>query len=158
MMKKFIRVLEIILLVFAIVCGVLLLIGYLVDKEYTISVLNSIKDFANQPLPIVGVSIITFGVFAYEIFVKTNFGAKAISQVKEHAKNEMDRLEEKETELHRLEDEVEKHLKEQDVSIDELKGYVIELCGYNRNIKAQELANKIGGANNEEIDRNTEEE
>lgn len=158
-MKKFIRVLEIILLVLAIGCGIVLVIGYLHDKDYTISVLESIKDFINQPLPIVGVSILTLGIFGYEIFAKTSFGVRAINQIKSESETQIARLESKESDLVKLEEEIDKHLKEQDIDIDELKAYLIELCGYSRNIKAQELANKIGGATNEEkVDSDTEEE
>lgn len=158
-MKKFIRVIEIILIVFAVLCGIALCIGYIWFRENTIQILNSIKDFVNQPLPIVGVSIVGIGLFVYEIVVRTNYGRKALNRVEETAQTNYKRLEEKEIELEQVKKDVEEELKAQGVDIKELKEYLIELCGYSRNIKAHELANKIGGVDNgEEINSETPKE
>lgn len=158
-MKKFIRVIEIILIVFAVLCGIALCIGYIWFRENTIQILNSIKDFVNQPLPIVGVSIVGIGIFVYEIVVRTNYGRKALDRVEETAQTNYKRLEEKELEIEQVKKDVEEELKAQGVDIKELKEYLIELCGYSRNIKAHELANKIGGVDNgEEINSETPKE
>lgn len=158
-MKKFIRVIEIILIVFAVLCGIALCIGYIWFRENTIQILNSIKDFVNQPLPIVGVSIVGIGIFVYEIVVRTNYGRKALNRVEETAQTNYKRLEEKELEIEQVKKDVEEELKAQGVDIKELKEYLIELCGYSRNIKAHELANKIGGVDNgEEINSETPKE
>ena len=153
-MKKFIRVIEIILLVFVFVCGVALFIGYLVDKDYTMSVLTSIKDFINQPLPIVGVSILSIGIFVYEIILRTNYGKKAIKRIEEDKEKALARIEEKELQVQIIAKEVEEHLKAQDINIDELKGYICELCGLNLNVKAEDLLKRIKG----ELDNGEENE
>lgn len=150
-MKKFVRVVEIILIVFAILCGIALLVGYIWFKDNTIEILASIKDFVNQPLPIVGVSILTGGLLFYEIFVQTSFGRKALNKIVDESDRQFHRLESKELDVKKLGREVDDKLKEQDEKIEKMEAYIIELCGYSRNVKAHDLAEKIiGGADDGE--------
>lgn len=144
-MKKFVRTIEIILLVLLIIAGVLLICGYLWAKDNTIEIINNIKDFMNQPLPIVGVSLVTLFIAFYEIFIRTKYGKGALLRVENKAKEEMDQLEEKVAYIDSVKEETEDKLEELGKENEFLKECLIELCGYSRNIKAQDLLEKIKG-------------
>lgn len=150
-MKKFVRVVEIILIVFAILCGIALLVGYIWFKDNTIEILASIKDFVNQPLPIVGVSILTLGILVYEILIKTSYGRKTLNKIADESDRQFRRLESKELDIRKIDKKVDDKLANQDKDIETIKAYLIELCGYSRNVKAHDLAEKIiGGADDGE--------
>lgn len=142
-MKKFIRVVEIIAIVLCVISGASLLTGYIAFKDQTIEVLASIKDFINQPLPIVGVSILGIGIFLYEIIVRTNFGKKALAKIIEERDLALAKLEEKEINLEELEQKVLETLAKEDEKIEKIKEYIAKLCSYSRNINAKELGEKI---------------
>lgn len=151
-MRKFVKVIEIILIVLAVLCGVALLVGYIWFKDNTIEIINNIKDFVNQPLPIIGVSIVGVGLFLYEIIVRLQYGKRALNNVKVEYENKLHALEDKETKIKEIADEVSCKLNDQDLDIEALKGYIVELCNFSRNIKAHELGELIerGNDNGEE--------
>lgn len=144
-MKKFVRVIEIILCVLIVICGILLTCGYLWAKDQTIEIVNNIKEFVNQPLPIVGVSILTLSIAGYEIFVKTKYGKGAITRLENEYKEKMDQLEKKSLDIDKVKDELETKLDDYAKENEFLKECVIELCGYSRNYKAHDLVEKIKG-------------
>lgn len=150
-MRKFIKVVEIIVIVLAVLCGAALIIGYAFFKDYTIEILTSIKDFINQPLPIVGVSILGLGLLLYEVVIRFNFGRRAIAKIIEEKDKELNLLKEKQEDIEEIKNYVCKILDIQNADIEETKAYLIELCNYSKNVKAKELAHKIsGGVNNGE--------
>lgn len=146
-MKKFMKVAKIILVVLTIIVGILLIVGYIWFKDNTIAILNSIKDFVNQPLPIIGVSSVVLCVFLYKVFIATKYGKKAISDIVSEKNKTISDIQAKESDLKEIEYKVDNKLQEQDTnintSISEIKAYLVELCGYSRNIKAKELATRI---------------
>lgn len=146
-MEKFMKVVKVICIALVLIVGIAFIVGYIWFKDNTIEILNSLKDFLNQPLPIIGVSILTCGVFAYEIVVKFGVGAKTIKGIVSEKDNELARIKEKELEINNFADNLTQRVDNQDISVEELKGYIIELCSYIRNVKVQELVNKIKGDN-----------
>ena len=136
-----------------VVLGVLCLfviLAYAIWKEQTLEVFETIKYYINQPLPIIGVSTLVVCIFVYKCFVSTKYGKKAIKDLQEEKDKMLEELKQKETDLKVLEQKYTYKLNEYQEQIDQMKGIIIELCGYSRNIKAHELANKLGGANNGE--------
>ena len=56
-MKKFMKVVKIILICLAIALGIAFTVLYIVNPEQAKSILDTIMDYANRPLPIIGVSL-----------------------------------------------------------------------------------------------------
>lgn len=144
-MSKFVKVVKVIFLVLAIIVGVAFVVGYIWFKDNTIEIVESLKGFLNQPLPIVGVSILTASVFVYEIVVKVGYGKTTIKSIISEKDSELAKLQEKELQVKEIAQDTEQKLVEQAKEIEQLKDYIIELCGYSRNLNAKQLIEKIKG-------------
>lgn len=136
----------------SILCALCLfvVIAYAVWSEKTLEVFEIIKYYINQPLPIIGVSTLVVCIFAYKCFVSTKYGKKAIKNLQEEKEKMLEEIKQKEIDLKSLETRYTNKLNAYQQEIDQMKGIIIELCGYSRNVKAHELAKKLGGAENGE--------
>ena len=92
-------------------------------KEETIALFGRVKDFINQPLPIIGFSLVTLAVIAFKFVSMSSWGRKAVEDAKKEfedfkAKQEEEKAKEREAlELYKkdLEDEVSKILANQGI-------------------------------------------
>ena len=93
-------------------------------KEETIAMFGRVKDFINQPLPIIGFSLVTLAIIAFRFVSMSSWGKKAVEDAKKEfedfkAKQEEARAEEhKALELYKegLEEKVDGMLKKQGTS------------------------------------------
>lgn len=137
-------------------------ISYFVWKEETTLFFNSVVEFINKPLPIVGVSIAIIGGFIYKIFVSTNYGKNAINKYKNELEKTKEELLQKERELCEKQKEIAKIVDENREQVDFVFELLDKLCDLTHNVHANEIKELIEnrGANNgeEEIDSNPTEE
>lgn len=89
-----------------LVLGIAVLVLYVIFPAQTEYYFNCVKDFINRPLPIVGISLVIIGEFAYKIFVLTKFGQGKLKEVKEENKKLQDRIVELEEERTKLREEI----------------------------------------------------
>lgn len=66
----------------AVVVGFTAFHYFYFGKEETIAIFERVKDFMNQPLPIVGVSTLVIGAFVLKALSMTSFGNAQISKLK----------------------------------------------------------------------------
>ena len=77
-MKKFIKVVKIILLSLLVLVLGGIVVLYIVKPELAKQILDTIVDYVNKPLPIVGVSVVVLSVLVWKIFSSTIYGKKKI--------------------------------------------------------------------------------
>ena len=152
------KVLKIGLVCIVVALVVFATISYFVWKEETTLFFNSVVDFINKPLPIVGVSIAIIGGFVYKIFVSTNYGKKAINRYKNDLEKAKDELHQRERELAEKQSEIAKIVIDNREQIDFAFELLDKLCDLTHNVHVAEIKELIEnrGANNgeEEIDSN----
>lgn len=83
-MKKAIKP---ILITLVVLCVVALVVCNFVIPTETKAFLENVIFFINQPLPIVGISLITIGGIALTIFSRTSWGKKALKDLEEKVNN-----------------------------------------------------------------------
>lgn len=81
-MKKFFNVVKIILVSLAVALGIAYLVLYIVDPELAKGIMDTVVDYLNRPLPIVGVSLAVLSALAWKIFSSTVFGKKYLAEAK----------------------------------------------------------------------------
>ena len=145
-------------IILALLC-VFVIVCYCVWKEQTLEVFEHIKYYINQPLPIIGVSTIVVCIFIYKCFVGTKYGKKALAQLQEEKEHALTELKQKEIDLKVYAARCELQLNRYQEKIEEYKSYVLELAKLSRNIKAQDIVEKLEETNHgENQDSETTEE
>lgn len=71
------------LIIIGVVLFVALITLYVIFPNEFKDTLALIKDFVNQPLPIVGVSLVTVFIFVWRCFVASKYGKKALNELRE---------------------------------------------------------------------------
>ena len=93
-MTKFNKILKIILIsLITLILGSYLVL-YIIDKELAKQILDTVVDYANRPLPIVGVSSLVIAGLVWKIFQSTSYGKKTIAKMKTEYEEEKARLKE----------------------------------------------------------------
>ena len=64
-------------------------------KEETIALFERVKDFINQPLPIIGFSLVTLAVIAFKFVSMSSWGRKAVEDAKKEFEDFKAKQEEK---------------------------------------------------------------
>lgn len=145
-MKKAIKIISLCLLG-ALVIGSCVL--YIIDKAQLLSILNHIKDFINQPLPIIGVTTGAILLFVWKLVVTTNYGKKVINSLTE----QLEKITQ-EYEQYKLESEKEKQaLIEKN---NEIKGYIAEICALSTNKKIKDYGKGLEYGEETDIETTTE--
>lgn len=69
-MKKFKKIALIVLFSLLVACGIAYLVLFCLYKNQTVQITYQVIDYiCNKPLPVIGVSILTFGVILYKIII-----------------------------------------------------------------------------------------
>jgi predicted PurR-regulated permease PerM len=111
----------------------------------TIEWIQRAWDWLNQPLPIVGISIIAVLIFAWRVFVTTSYGKKAIKKLT--AISEETRTSAKEA-LEQAKEEKEalqKELEEMRGELEQAREVLTAVCEQSRNAKTKALADTLKG-------------
>ena len=132
-MKKALKIIVISVLACCLVATIVL---YAIFPTQTKDVLTNIWATLNTPLPIVGVTTVASLVFVWQIIIRTNYGKKALSNIKEEYQAKYEQLK---SEKEKLEQEREEN-KEQ---IEYMKKCIIELCALIPNKKVNDLGDKF---------------
>lgn len=81
-MAKFYKIIKTILIVLGIIVGCAWVALYVINKEEAINILTMVKELLAQPVPIVGMSVLSLAVLLLKILDRTSVGKKAIAEAK----------------------------------------------------------------------------
>ena len=70
------------------------LIFYFAAPETFMNMLDTLMFYLNQPLPLVGISVLALGLIALKIFASTSIGKKALNEIKKQVQEEKEVAEE----------------------------------------------------------------
>ena len=145
-MKRFNKVLLIILISLAVLVGLAYLTLYIINKELAQSILNSVIDFVNRPLPIVGMTSVALLVFIWKVvvFVRKTQPSKELSALMQ------------EHEEYKRDSEKDKAELRQENS--QLKGYIVHICELSTNQKIKNFGKELLGYGKETNDNEPKEE
>ena len=140
------------IIILSIACAGLLAFGicYLVIPEQTKDFLDKLILFLNQPLPIVGISILMLCYTAYKIFLLTSVGRKGIATIKEEydeTKTKVnvayDFIKNKEQELVKKENDLIAYTSAINDKVDILTNDVMKVCETSPNAKIKAIGVEI---------------
>ena len=135
-MKKFLKILSIVLICLAIALGIYILVSFIINKEGTMYWINYFVDLLNKPLPIVGVTTAAILIFVWRLFVSTKFGQNTINEIKREYQEKYDQLKAEK-------DALEQERKENKEEIEKMKNCIIYLCSLIPNKKVNDLGDKF---------------
>lgn len=154
-MKKAIKP---ILITLVVLCVVALVVCNFVMPTETKAFIENVMVFINQPLPIVGISLITIGGIALTIFSRTSWGKKALKDLEEKVNNLVAKAKAYEEEAKSCADEMKSTNEETKLILAEYKSeldtfaeQLAVACETSPNAKVREYAKTIR-AKKEEID------
>lgn len=147
MSKKVIKIVGAILLVSAFVVGVVL---YRIYPEQTKGAWDTIVEYLNKPLPVIGISIVVAGGILFKFFSMTAYGRKALAKIKEEYEADKAKIKE---EYDSQVDDYKKLIEVQNEEIDFMLETIDKVCDAipNKKVKAlkKELSNRYGERNND---------
>lgn len=146
-MKKALKIIGVTTLVLG---ALAYLLCYIFLKEQTTYFTECLIDFINKPLPIIGVSLLVVLIFIYKCFISTRYGKKAINEFKEENANLRHEIEKYKELVKQEQESLENAYNKAKQDIEQTKEHLITLCELSHNIKAQALAKKLRGVDNEE--------
>lgn len=139
-MAKFLKVVKIIFICLAVILGVGYVVLNFINPELAKQVVDTVVDYANRPLPIVGVSAVVLAVLVWKIFERTGYGKRAIAQMK---KEYEEQKEKDRQELERKKIEYSAIICFYEQEMDLLFNGFIQLCDYIPNKKVKEFGGKL---------------
>ena len=149
-MKKFVKAIKIILLSLLVLALGGYLVLYIVNPELAKQILDTLVEYLNKPLPIIGVSVTVVAVLVWKIFSSTIYGKKKIAEMKaeyEHEKAELKK--DYEENKNKCVAVIGYYQKENDVVFESLK----KVCEVSANKKVKEiganLSNEVGAIREE---------
>lgn len=137
-MKKFIKYF---LLFTLIACCVAYIVCYATMKEQTVEFTNTVINFLNQPLPIIGVSILVLGAIIIKLLSMTKWGKSQIDKVNKELANGKTFLEESRKSLEKTENLLNERSDAKEQEIRDLKELIYKTIELNPNKKIKELLN-----------------
>lgn len=108
-------------------------------QEETVAFCNKVVEWVNQPLPIIGVSIIVVGGTIYKLLAQTSIGKAKIEQVKEMVAKSNESIEQHKITLEIYKNITKSELEAKEQEIQELKAFIKKLCETIPNKKVKEL-------------------
>ena len=141
-------ILSILLAVVAIANVVL----YLIFKEQYLDTLKYIYGLLNEPLPIVGITSLAVLIFLWRVIIAARYGQGNLNKIKAE-------YEQEKQELLKQINQYKDLLNNQNLKIDNLENYIVQLCEIIPNKKVKELGEGLkDGKGKETVNRNTEKE
>lgn len=135
-MRKFNKVLNIVLICLAVAIGIAALVLYIVDKGALKSIIDYVVEIFNKPLPVIGITLGTVLLFVWKLVITTNYGKKRL--------NEYDSV------IASLKDEHEQFVKKANEELakvksekDDLENRLIELCSLSTNKKIKDFGKEL---------------
>ena len=132
-MKKALKIIGIVLLTLLVIATIVL---YAIFPTQTKDTLTNIWAVLNTPLPIVGVTTVAILFFVWKLVFSTNYGKKALNNIRNEYKERYDKLKAEK-------DALEQERKENKEEIKEMKNCIIYLCSLIPNQKVNDLGDKF---------------
>lgn len=151
-MNKALKILKISLYVILFACLVAIVVCYCVIPEQAKGVMDKIIEYLNTPIGITGLSIASIGYIFYKIISMTSIGKVGLGTIKNDFNNTKDKvenglakLEEKEKELAKKEEDLKVLLEGYSSKVKELNDSLIKVCETSPNAKIKALGEQFKG-------------
>lgn len=115
-------------------------------------------EWCNQPLPIVGISLITIVIFLWRVLVSTNYGKKTIAKLKAIADDTKTATDKTLAEMKAENEGYKKQIEALETQIALTRGALEKVCEASRNKSVKELADMLKEPESEEVTDNGGEE
>ena len=139
-MKKFLSVVKVILIVLLVAVLVGFCVLYLINRELAQEILNTVVDYLNRPLPIVGVSTAVLAVLGWKIFSASSYGQRALNKIKAEYDDQKDKIEE---EYNKQKEQISTVIAIFDKEIDIMFDSLIAICKASGNKKIKEIGDVL---------------
>lgn len=154
-MKKSSKVLIIILSVLAVLSVTAVGILYHFYPDGVTYYAKTAWDWLNQPLPVVGISVLFILVFMFKIFAESSLGKKKLNEFKRATDNIKQDFDELVQLFYELKSGCEEEINELKQENKELKQVIKEICEVIPNKKVKAIGEKYYGERKERIDNET---
>ena len=106
-------------------------------------IVDTFWGWLNQPLPIIGVSILFILIFLWKIFSSTSFGKKQIKKINDGFKRLETFVDEKAKEIEQTKQEIETNIEKFKEDYNFMLSIIVELCETLPNKKVKVIAEKV---------------
>lgn len=141
------------LIIISILCGVLAILGlviwYVIIPTQFVDFWLNVWQRLNDPLPIIGLSILTIAFFGWRVFASSSFGRKQIAKMREELAREKEERDSAKKERIEFENQVKELLDSKQEEIEHLKSIIKKLCEYTPNKKVKLLGEEVYGREEE---------
>lgn len=151
-MNKALKILKISLYVILFACIVAIVVCYCVIPEQAKGVMDKIIEYLNTPIGITGLSIASIGYIFYKIISMTSIGKLGLGTIKNDfnnvctkVENGLAKLEEKEKELAKKEEDIKVYVEGYSNKVKELNDSLIKVCETSPNAKIKALGEQFKG-------------
>lgn len=151
-MNKVLKILKISLYVILFACIVAIVVCYCVIPEQAKGVMDKIIEYLNTPIGITGLSIASIGYIFYKIISMTSIGKVGLGTIKNDFGNVVQKvddglakLEEKEKELDKKEEDLKVFVEGYSNKVNELGDSLIKVCETSPNAKIKALGEQFKG-------------
>lgn len=151
-MNKALKILKISLYVILFACIVAIVVCYCIIPEQAKGVMDKIIEYLNTPIGITGLSIASIGYILYKIISMTSIGKVGLGTIKndfgnvvQKVDNGLSKLEEKEKELAKKEEDLKVLLEGYSNKVNELSDSLVKVCETSPNAKIKALGEQFKG-------------
>jgi cell division protein FtsB len=113
-------------------------------------------EWCNQPLPIVGISLITIIIFLWRVLVSTNYGKKTIKKLQTIADDTKTATDKTLEEMKAENENYKKQIEDLQAQIELAKGVLSQVCTSSRNKQVKELADMLKETTEDESEEVTD--
>ena len=113
-------------------------------------------EWCNQPLPIVGISLITIIIFLWRVLVSTNYGKKTIKKLQTIADDTKTATDKTLEEMKAENESYKKQIEDMQTQIELAKGVLSQVCTSSRNKQVKELADMLKETTEDESEEVTD--
>lgn len=145
--------------IISLICVIVVLLAtlgtfYFIFPKETVEFLKSAWHWANDPLPVVGVSVLMVLTLFWRIFASSSFGRKQINEFKRLTNNTIGDFNSLKADYEHQLKEAEKLLKEYEEKLESLKQFVEQICEKSRNAQIKKLGETLYGKETKETVNN----
>lgn len=113
-------------------------------------------EWCNQPLPIVGISLVTIIIFLWRVLVSTNYGKKTVAKLQTIADDTKTATDKTLEEMKAENENYRKQIEDMQAQIELAKGVLSQVCTSSRNKQVKELADMLKETTEDESEEVTD--